>query len=74
MIHKEGYPTLTIGALVLGLLSFTVYKFCPEIIFDIILFASVIVYIILLQFFRNPSRKTIVSDDTVIAPCDGKLW
>ena len=30
-------------------------------------------YIVILQFFRNPKRNTIINDSNIIAPVDGKV-
>lgn len=38
-----------------------------------ILVGSIILFLLIIQFFRNPKRKTLVSDTTVIAPVDGKV-
>ena len=73
MIHKEGYPTLTISALVLGLLYLFISRFAPGIsIYAGILFVGL--FIFLLSFFRNPDRKiSVLEEDIVFAPCDGKV-
>lgn len=40
---------------------------------DIILIASLIFFILVSQFFRNPKRNTEADDDYVTAPVDGKV-
>ncbi len=30
-------------------------------------------YVVILQFFRNPKRKTIINDSNIISPVDGKV-
>lgn len=74
MIHKEGYKLL-IGFLVLivvaNLLVFLVPM--PEVIKYIFLGLSSVFYFILLQFFRNPKRKTPVHESKIISPADGKV-
>jgi phosphatidylserine decarboxylase len=39
----------------------------------IVLSISLIFFILIVQFFRNPFRNTIVNDNHVIAPADGKV-
>jgi phosphatidylserine decarboxylase len=73
MIHKEGYPTLTISAVVLGLLYLFISRFVPGLsLYAGVLFAGI--FIFLVSFFRNPDRKlSALEEDIVFAPCDGKV-
>lgn len=74
-IHKEGYGTLIVSfvALVfLNILADRLFYNFPS-IFYAFLFVSAILYLIILQFFRNPSRKLVIQDNQVIAPADGKV-
>jgi len=61
-IHKEGYATLTITILVLAGLN---------IIGD--QFLTIILFLIILQFFRHPSRTITKNEKHVICPADGKV-
>lgn len=38
-----------------------------------ILAGSIILFLLIIQFFRNPKRRTKVNDATIIAPVDGKV-
>lgn len=38
-----------------------------------ILLASIVLFILIVQFFRNPTRNTILNDNNVVAPVDGKV-
>ena len=71
--HKEGRTIITgtlIGIVALNLLMMWV---APQFI-GISLAVSIIVLILVLQFFRNPVREIVVSDNNVIyAPADGKI-
>lgn len=72
-IHKEGRSTLLITALVLIALNFAVMQL-PAIIFWPILTLSVVLFLLILQFFRNPVRTISVSDDHIVyAPADGRV-
>jgi phosphatidylserine decarboxylase len=75
-IHKEGYRTIIVVAILLGLLntSFFYYfsKLSPYISW-IILIASVIVFLFIVSFFRSPNRDFTESHHQVICPADGKV-
>jgi phosphatidylserine decarboxylase len=73
MIHKEGYPTLFLSAIVLGLLYIFIERFIPSIsLFVGIIFLGL--FLFLVSFFRNPDRNLTDKDDSIIyAPADGKV-
>lgn len=72
-IHKEGHRILIALALGLALFNALVCAFAPPfLIFTNI--ASVIFFLLVLQFFRSPKRDIVIPDDNVIyAPADGKI-
>ncbi|MBO7418168.1 MAG: phosphatidylserine decarboxylase family protein [Bacteroidaceae bacterium] len=74
-IHREGTHTLIGGFLGLLLLNLALfYGFETKIPFYIVLGVSVIVYAIVVNFFRCPIRlfgKT--TEKVAVAPCDGKV-
>lgn len=74
MIHKEGYKLLSTFLIILVVANLLVY-FLPmyEWIKYIFLAISVVFYAILLQFFRNPKRKTPHNEKNIISPADGKV-
>ena len=74
-IHREGFPTLSIVALALVLINFGGYcAWCDETLFQILLAsASVLFFLAVASFFRNPKRKLVKNDALVISPCDGKV-
>ena len=60
--------------LILGIVNFLSYQFIGDNwISKTILSLSLVFFILILQFFRNPSRKTIINDSHVIAPADGTV-
>lgn len=60
--------------LILGVVNFLSYQFIGDNwISKTILSLSLVFFILILQFFRNPSRKTIINDSHVIAPADGTV-
>ncbi len=74
-IHKEGYPSLLITVLVLGILNVISLQFLNDYSWlqNIILILSIALFLIVLQFFRHPKRNTIINDKHIIAPADGKV-
>jgi phosphatidylserine decarboxylase len=74
MIHKEGYIILITTALVVACINFLVYKYIDAAwLRYIITFTTVVVFVLFLQFFRNPGRNTMVNTNHIIAPADGKV-
>ncbi len=72
-IHKEGHKILTSFALLLTVVNLIVWKFWP-IIFLLTTVVSVVLFLLVLQFFRNPRREIMIADDNIIyAPADGKV-
>lgn len=74
MFHKEGYKILLWLALILLIVNVLVqYIISIGWLQQIILIFSIVLFILILQFFRNPKRLTKVSDLHVVAPVDGKV-
>lgn len=74
-IHREG-RTLLFGLLVaLFLINFAVSYFLPELrlVQNLVIGVSVIFYLLILQFFRNPVFDISRNDNQVLAPADGKV-
>ncbi|MDA1268156.1 MAG: phosphatidylserine decarboxylase family protein [Bacteroidetes bacterium] len=74
-IHKEGRSLLFWMLLVLFLVNYLIYYFFPteRLWFNIALGGSIILYLIVLQFFRNPVFETLQEEGIVFAPADGKV-
>ncbi len=74
MFHKEGHKIILffLVAVIADILLL-------EYIFDdghlkiILQSISIIVLLLILQFFRNPIRNTIINDKHIISPVDGKV-
>ncbi|KQR71846.1 phosphatidylserine decarboxylase family protein [Pedobacter sp. Leaf176] len=74
-IHKEGYTTIALSILFIFVINaFIDYKY-----YDLtwlrwfIYIFSALLFIIVLQFFRNPSRSFSSDENLVICPADGKV-
>lgn len=75
LIHKEGRKTLFVTTVILVLLNGCMFRFFQESPFSfILLFISVVVFALMMNFFKKPSR-VYGGDllDYVNAPTDGKI-
>lgn len=73
LIHKEGYFTLIISAIVLFVANGLIYTFFPPFIW-FSTFVFVALWLFLVSFFRNPKRTIDqYADDIVYCPADGKI-
>lgn len=74
-IHKEGKSLLFWLLIILAALNFGISKLIPEqtIILNVLLLISIVFYLIVLQFFRNPVFQLPNEDKLVFAPADGKV-
>lgn len=74
-IHKEGRALLFWLLLFLVAINFGLNKWIPEqeTVLNVLLLVSVIFYLIVLQFFRNPFLTLPNEDKLVFAPADGKV-
>lgn len=74
-IHREGYTVLFVLLIVLFALNWAVGYFFPEkeLVQQIAMGASLVFYLIILQFFRNPIFTVEKNEKNIIAPADGKV-
>ena len=75
-IHKEGYKTIIIVAILLGILNTSFFYYLSALMpltVWIILIASIIVFLFIVSFFRSPKRKFTISHPQIICPADGKV-
>src|SRR4051812_27411419 len=74
-IHKEGYFSIIITLVILGIINFAARELLGSYAFIIIgvQILSLIVFLLILNFFRSPFREISSADNTVIAPADGKV-
>ena len=74
MFHKEGYKIILIATFSVGLGIIAIENFVTESWLNKLLSITLLItYLLILQFFRNPNRKTILNDTAIIAPVDGKV-
>ncbi|QDH78857.1 phosphatidylserine decarboxylase family protein [Echinicola soli] len=74
-IHKEGRKLLFWMLVVLAGVNFATHQLMPgqDTVLNLILLASIIIYLLVLQFFRNPTILMPEDEQLVYAPADGKV-
>jgi phosphatidylserine decarboxylase len=74
MFHKEGHKIIFITfAIVVGCFLLVDSFISIEWLRTVILIGLLAFLILILQFFRNPKRRTILNKKQVISPVDGKV-
>lgn len=75
MLHKEGYKILVNTLLILLGVNLLAMFLIPDYFYVIkgILAISIVIYILITQFFRNPKRHTILNENTILSSVDGKV-
>src|SRR5690625_4861104 len=74
MFHKEGYKIIGITIVFVVVLNMISFYLIPKGWGQqLVLIGSLVLLVLILQFFRNPKRRTSVNDNHVVAPVDGKV-
>ncbi|WP_108172425.1 phosphatidylserine decarboxylase family protein [Christiangramia gaetbulicola] len=74
MFHKEGYKIMTITALILIAINIVTYSLINTYWVKFAIFAvSIVFFLLIIQFFRNPKRETKHNNNHIVAPVDGKV-
>ena len=74
MFHKEGYTIILSSLAISAILIFLIdkYIFFPW-SSKLMMITILVILVIILQFFRNPKRHTVINKNQIIAPVDGKV-
>jgi phosphatidylserine decarboxylase len=74
-IHKEGVTILTILFLALLVINIIIVAVFPDamIIKALVFISSLVVFLLVLQFFRHPHRTISSNEKYILAPADGKV-
>lgn len=66
---------MIISFLILLIVNLTIFYLIPDNIWikNLVLIATAILYVLFLQFFRNPSVISELNDKYILAPADGKV-
>ena len=75
MLHKEGYKILVNTLLILLGVNLLAMYLIPDYFYVIkgLLVVSIVIYILVTQFFRNPKRNTVLDINTIVSSVDGKV-
>ena len=74
MFHKEGHTIILIFLFaVIADILLLEYILDDGLIKTILQSISIVVLLMILQFFRNPARNTIINKKHIISPVDGKV-
>ncbi|MAQ62375.1 MAG: phosphatidylserine decarboxylase family protein [Flavobacteriales bacterium] len=74
MFHREGYKIILNTFLITVTLSICVEYAIENLwIQKLLQLSGIIILLLILQFFRNPERKTITNKNHIISPVDGKV-
>lgn len=75
-IHKEGYQSIGIAALLFGIINLVSFNFLSShypVIAGIIFIITLLLFLFIISFFRIPSRALSAGDEQIICPADGKV-
>ena len=73
-LHKEGTKIIIYTVLLLSAINLTFFQFIDVPFLNYILLSiSVVLLVLVLNFFRVPLRKVTINDKNILAPSDGKL-
>ena len=74
-IHKEGYTSIAIIVLVIFVANALVHYFISDNTFVVwtVYVLSFLLFVTILQFFRNPKRRVITDENMILCPADGKV-
>ena len=74
MFHKEGHYIITVSFIITAMINLLSRSFIDNntLIYSIGI-VTIIILILILQFFRNPKRKAKINDNIIISPVDGKV-
>lgn len=74
MFHKEGHKIITLFLSITIIDILIVEYFIENSTLKIFIqILSLLILVLILQFFRNPKRNTVISDDKILSPVDGKV-
>lgn len=74
-IHKEGYTSIAIVVLVIFVANAMVHYFASHNTFLVwaVYVLSFLLFVTVIQFFRNPTRHVVADENAVLCPADGKV-
>ncbi|WP_405325473.1 phosphatidylserine decarboxylase family protein [Leeuwenhoekiella sp. LLG6367-2.1] len=74
MFHKEGYTIITVTLIIVAIGFISTQTWVSPVWLQYVCYATLVVFLLLiLQFFRNPSRIADINTQDVVSPVDGKV-
>ena len=74
MFHKEGHNIITVSFIVITLINLISRNFIENTTINYTVgVISILILVLILQFFRNPKRVAIIDDNLITSPVDGKV-
>lgn len=75
-IHREGYKSIALAALIFGAINVIVFYFfssnTPGIAWTVFV-VTLLLLLFIISFFRSPSRQFVTAHHQIICPADGKV-
>ena len=75
-IHREGYKTIAISALIFGAINLSLFYFFSASLMWLctaVFIITLALLLFLISFFRIPNRVLTINDNSIVAPADGKV-
>jgi phosphatidylserine decarboxylase len=75
-IHREGYQSIGVAALLFGFINLVSFTFLSEtapMATLAVFIISLLLFIFIISFFRIPQRALVKKEDLVVSPADGKV-
>jgi phosphatidylserine decarboxylase len=75
-VHKEGFQTIGITALVFGIINVLSFSFLSgsyPAVSLVLFFVTLFLLLFIISFFRIPNRQLTLNDNQIICPADGKV-
>jgi phosphatidylserine decarboxylase len=75
-IHKEGYKTTGITALIFGVINMISFGFLSAYLpwlAALVFFATISIFLFIVSFFRIPTRKLTIDATKAVCPADGRV-
>ncbi len=74
MFHREGHKIILAALVILIVLALSSHFFLEdEILKKVLMSVFIILFLLIIQFFRNPNRDIQTSENQILSPVDGKV-
>jgi len=74
MFHKEGHNIIVVSFITIAIINLISRNFIENSTLNYFIgIITIIIFVLILQFFRNPKRIVKINDNLIISPVDGKV-